>query len=346
MSEFTPRIVDTLLANGGENIRRYFVAPEDGNGDARIWDRVSQGEQLTASKWIEKFQKKVNEKKLDHDEPWLTLVAMHGLFGDQADSNNPRILSAINEMFLNVFDYRLSNPHPPRFDELIGVHLELKVPEIRKYRRFLKENVFKDGPYHLYPDRRLLLEEKLREEEARLEGNTNFDILMSGRSYERKIHVFIEAKFMSDISKDVTYVPGRNQIARNIDCAIDLMTEGGKDLNGLKDFWFLLLTPGIFRTERYGGPVLSPIAAFGPERSRLFCYKMDDYLYPAFLRKDLPHWEGTLDRRDWDLISSRIGWLTYEDIVSTVTSKGSLTGESLEDFEEFFRERSLVGYDI
>jgi hypothetical protein len=120
------------------------------------------------------------------------------------------------------------------------------------------------------------------------------------------------------------------------------MTKGGKDLNGLKDFWFLLLTPGIFRTEKYGGPVLSPIAPFGPQRSRLFCYKMDDYLYPDFLRRDLPHWNDILKSEHWDLISSRIGWVTYEDIADAVGRYGTLTGEYLEDFRSFFRERSLM----
>jgi len=342
MDHKVPRIVDKLLSNGGENIRRYFLAPEDGKGDLRIWNGVSKGDQLSASKWIDKFKKRANQKTLDHDEPWLTLVSMYGLCGDQADNNNPRVLRAINEMFLSVFGYGPNQAHPPRFDELIGVHLELKVPEIRKYRRFLKEEVFKDGPFHLYPDRRRLLDEKLRGEEARLEGNTNFDILISGRSDDRKIHVFIEAKFLSDISKDITYVPARNQIARNIDCAIDLMTAGGEKLKGLEDFWFLLLTPGIFRTERYGGPMHSPIARFLPQRSRLFCYKMEDYLHPDFLRRDLPHWGDKLDIQHWELISKRIGWLTYEEIVSAVESKGTLEGEELEDFIAFFRDRCLT----
>ena len=342
MSDFKPRIVDTLLANGGEYIRRYFLAPDDGKCDSRIWDRVSKGDQPTASKWIEKFKKKADQKILDHDEPWLTLVSMYGLCGDQTDNNNPRVLGAINEMFLSVFGYGPDQALPPRFDELIGVHLEVKVPEIRKYRRFLKKEVFKEGPFHLYPDRRRLLEEKLRGEEARLEGNTNFDILVSGRSDDRMIHVFIEAKFLSDISKDITYVPARNQIARNIDCAIDLMTKGGKDLSGLEDFWFLLLTPGIFRTERYGGPMHSPIACFLPQRSRLFCYKMEDYLHPDLLRRDLPHWGDKLEIQHWELISKRIGWLTYEEIVSAVKSKETLKGEDFEDFLAFFRDRRLI----
>ena len=81
-------IVDTLLANGGEKIRWYFVALGDGKGDPRIWDRVSRGDQLSVSKWIDKFKKSAKEKTLDHDEPWVTLVALYGLFGDQKDIND------------------------------------------------------------------------------------------------------------------------------------------------------------------------------------------------------------------------------------------------------------------
>jgi len=342
MDHKVPRIVDTLLANGGENIRRYFVAPESGNGDARIWDRVSQGDQVTASKWIGKFKKSASEKILDHDEPWVTLVSLYGLFGDQKDINNSQRLESINYLLSEVFDKRYDRPPPPDFDHLDGVHIEVVLPEILQYREYVHKTIFRDGPYHLYQDRKRKLSEKLERGKASFEGSTNLDTLISGKNNGRNIHLFIEAKFLSDISKDITYIPARNQIARNIDCAIDLMTEGGKDMSGLEDFWFLLLTPGIFRTERYGGPVLSPIAAFGPQRSRLFCYKMDDYLHPDFLRRDLPHWGDILDTEQWELISKRIGWLTYEDIVSAVLFNNTLTGNELEDFKEFFRDRCLA----
>jgi hypothetical protein len=342
MSDLTPRIVDTLLANGGENIRRYFQSPENADRDGRIWGEKSGGNKIKIEKWIEDFKKKAYGGNLDHQEPWITLVALYGLFGDQQDLNEPQRLESINYLLSEVFGKRHDRPAPPKFDRLVRSHMEVYLQENLKYRKYVQEEIFKDGPYHHYRDRKQKLEEKLEREKASFEGNTNLDGLISGKTDGRDIHVFIEAKFLSDISKDIKYVSVRNQIARNIDCAIDLMTEGGKDLNGLNDFWFLLLTPGIFRTEKYGGPVLSPIASFGPQRSRLFCYKMNDYLYPAFLRKDLPHWNDILKSEHWDLISSRIGWLTYEDIVSTVKSKGSLAGESLEDFKEFFRERSLM----
>jgi len=342
MSDLTPRIVETLLANGGENIRRYFQGPGNADGDERIWGEKSESNEEKVDKWIEDFKKKAYGGNLDHQEPWVTLVALYGLFGDQKDLDNRQHLESINYLLSDIFGKRHDRPAPPKFDRLVRSHMEVYLPENLKYREYVQKTIFKDGPYHLYRDRKQKLEEKLEREKASFEGNTNLDGLISGKSDDRDIHLFIEAKFLSDISKDITYVPVRNQIARNIDCAIDLMTDGGKELDGLNDFWFLLLTPGIFRTEKYGGPVLSPIRAFVPERSRLFCYKMDDYLNPDLLRRDLPHWEGTLDRRDWERISKRIGWVTYEDIVSRVISGGSLTGESLEDFKEFFRERSLM----
>jgi hypothetical protein len=342
MSDLMPRIVETLLTNGGEKIRRYFVCPQSGNGDARIWDRVSKGDQLSTNKWIEKFRKNASEKILDHDEPWVTLVALYGLFGNQEDLNNSQRLESINYMLSEVFGMRYDRPPSPEFDHLDGVHMEVVLPEILQYRKYVHRTIFRDGPYHLYQDRKQKLSEKLEKEKASFEGSTNLDTLISGKDNDRNIHLFIEAKFLSDISKDITYVPVRNQIARNIDCAIDLMTAGGEDLKGLEHFWFLLLTPGIFRTERYGGPVLSPIARFLPQRSRLFCYKMEDYLHPDFLRRDLPHWKDILDTQHWVLISKRIGWLTYEDIADTVVKKRTLAEEPLEDFVAFFRDRCLM----
>lgn len=342
-SDRIPRIVDRLLANDGEDIRQYFQEPTSGNGDERIWNRISRRDENSTHKWVDDFKKKANSKSLDHDEPWVTLVAMYGLFGDQEDLvYNHHRLETINELFSGVFQNRQDNPTPPQFDGLTGAHLEIKLPEILRYRGYLRQSIFAEGAYHLYPDRRRILEGKLKKEIASLEGNTNLDVLISGKSKGCDIHVFIEAKFLSDISKDITYVPVRNQIARNIDSAINLLTEDGKNLDGLNDFWFVLLTPGIFRTEKYGGPARSPMAPFEPERSRLYCYKMDDYLDSNLLRRDLPHWKGVLKDNDWDLISKRIGWLTFEDIIAEVISGGTLAGDTLEDFQAFFSDRSLL----
>ena len=50
-----------------------------------------------------------------------------------------------------------------------------------------------------------------------VEGPTEVDIALKGSSYS----AFIEAKLHSDISEGTTYDPERNQILRNIDCAIE-----------------------------------------------------------------------------------------------------------------------------
>ncbi len=50
-----------------------------------------------------------------------------------------------------------------------------------------------------------------------VEGSTEVDIALDGTGYS----IFIEAKLHSDISEGTTYDPERNQILRNIDCAIE-----------------------------------------------------------------------------------------------------------------------------
>lgn len=50
-----------------------------------------------------------------------------------------------------------------------------------------------------------------------VEGASEIDIVFEGRTYL----AYVEAKLGSDISFNTTYDPGRNQIARNIDCVLE-----------------------------------------------------------------------------------------------------------------------------
>ena len=338
-----PRIVEKLLADDGKNIRPYFRIPMSADRDKRIWNRISKIEEdQKVERWISAFRKKAQGKIIDHDEPWLTLVALYGIFGRQSDINNSERLAMFNGLLSEVFANRHDGPEPPQFDSLEGIHLEVKLPEILRYREYLHFTVFQEGVYHLYPDIKRTLETKVKKAKASFEGNTNLDVLISGKTGGRYIHIFIQAKFMSDISQHTTYVPVRNQIARTIDCAIDLTTRGGEDLDGLRDFCFLLLTPGIFRNVWYGGPAASPFAPFVPEGSRFYCQKMCDYLDATMLSRDLPHWDGILRKEDWELICSRIGWLTFEEIVEKVMSSEILDGDDVEDYRSFFIERCMA----
>ena len=51
-----------------------------------------------------------------------------------------------------------------------------------------------------------------------VEGPSEIDITFEGRSYI----IFVEAKLGSDVSLSTTYDPERNQIARNVDCVLDI----------------------------------------------------------------------------------------------------------------------------
>ena len=112
--------------------------------------------------------------------------------------------------------------------------------------------------------------------------------------------VIIEAKVLSDISYDITYDTMRNQIARNI----DVMLEDNKklcqplDKRDPEKTLFLLVTPKLFKDN---------------PSSRLYGYKFKEYkTKPESLSGDLPHRKNY----DWQNISSRLGWLTWEDFKS------------------------------
>ncbi|HEC87404.1 MAG TPA: hypothetical protein ENI49_06045 [Thermoplasmatales archaeon] len=128
-----------------------------------------------------------------------------------------------------------------------------------------------------------------------LEGPTNVDaILLNSKN---GFAVIIEAKVLSDISYEITYDTMRNQIARNI----DVMLEENKGLCSPLDkrdpekTLFLLITPKLFKDN---------------PSSRLYGYKFCEYkTNPNSLLKDLPHRENC----DWQNISNRLGWLTWED---------------------------------
>lgn len=280
-----------------------------------------------------------------HDEPWLTLMALYGLFGNQSDLNRPERLRAVNALLSKVYSGRVGNAEPPVFKELAGAYVEVRLPENRPYQNHLK-CLFQDGAYHPYADRRQTLITKLGSGNASLEGNTNVDAVMTGKgTNDREVCVIIEAKFLSDISTCISYVPVRNQIARNVDCAIDFATRGGKDPNGLDEIWFALLTPGLFRIPEYGIAPSTPLDTYQPSKGRFYCYKMRDYLDAGLLQQDLPHWDGKLSSVHWQKVSNRIGWITFEEMADTALSAGLLPSGFEQDFREFFKERGMYVRD-
>jgi hypothetical protein len=134
--------------------------------------------------------------------------------------------------------------------------------------------------------------------QAKLEGFTHADAILVNP--ETHFSVVFESKVLADISTETTFDCMRNQIARIIDVILegpdpnehllDALSQRSADLT-----CFVLLTPGLFKVE--GSP-------------RLYGRILPDYQRDShILAHDLPH----RSREDWDAISKRIGWLTWEE---------------------------------
>ena len=89
----------------------------------------------------------------------------------------------------------------------------------------------------------------------------------------------------------------RNQIARNIDVMLEKNENLCDPLNKRdpEKTLFLLITPKLFKEN---------------PSNRLYGYKFNEYkTRPESLSDDLPHRKNY----DWQSISRRLGWLTWED---------------------------------
>lgn len=109
---------------------------------------------------------------------------------------------------------------PPR-DAPPTVALWRSVPAPPEYERRSRDRMAKSDNPHW--------RERTRKSSP-VEGPTEVDIALDGAGYS----IFIEAKLHSDISEGTTYDLERNQILRNIDCAIE--TAGGR----LPWFWMFV----------------------------------------------------------------------------------------------------------
>lgn len=279
--------------------------------------------------WLEDYRKKASS--IEHDEPWLTLLALYSLFGDQSSLNDPGIIRILE---------RLLNASLANWNHGIKTIKEIKVEyqphEILSYRDHL-HGLSKKSIYHLYPDRNKILEDKRDKKNASFEGNTNLDVYLELECVEGLVGVLIEAKFLSDISYQITYNPVRDQIIRNIDCGIDMKF----DRKELDDCYFYLLTPGLFRPKEFGSRKRYLLDAHGPDRSRLYCYKMLDYVDPVKLKSALPHRHSNKNI-DWDRIASHIGWLTFEDMIELSNNEDLVTDpDERKEINDFFIKRNL-----
>jgi|GEM_PF-2341349 len=288
-----------------------------------------------------------NEDSIDHDEPWLTFMALWGLFnsGDPADYKHGPT-DAIAELLEKLFPL-LHPPHPVTRVE--AAKLEVQTPAISGFDDVIRQ-ITRGACPHPYPDRQKEITTRVINRNNRLlEGNSQFDaVLTLIMEDDSRLVVFIEAKFLSDISYQVSYSPVRNQIARNLDAILELKERWAKNyLNKEKpewpeniDFRYLLLTPGMFRPD-YRPFVARPKHRWpGAETSRFFCHKMKEYREePLTLLSDIPHRSAA--SYDISEVQQRIGWASFEDIVMLVQKHQSLAGTDLATFTEFFKQRAI-----
>ena len=280
--------------------------------------------------WKNDYKKKA--ENIGHDEPWLTLVATRALFGGQTEMRQQNRVDAINSLLQSS-----GMVNPPVLDEILDIQLEKQLPEILSYRDKLSKIAF-----HYFPQTIETIEEKRKKDKASFEGPTHVDLYILGRSGEQNICFVIEAKFNSDISKDITYNPVRDQIIRNIDAAIDYVYD--KDFHvPIHSFCFLLLTPKIYRTKKFGGNRITDIEIFRPQRSRLYCYKMDEYTEPENLKLALPH-RAEGEETNWNRIADQIGWITFEDMYRIARDFGTIDLMEKDMIQAFMEERKMIEY--
>lgn len=296
---------------------------------------------------------KSNEKKtiirdqsyFFHDEPWLTLMALWGIYSTCIT----RKQDSITELFTNsLLSKTESKPIAcPNLTNDTECRVEVTLRTNPLYGKSI-EAKYNKGYKHLYADVMADAGKKQSSKNTQIyEGSTHLDGLITWYSGSKRNRIYIEAKYLSDISYQTRFIADRNQIARTIDAAIYDAIYAGKDnfdVSQIENFWFFLLTPINYRTDKYGSvPSRYQNAENTCEaRSRLYCYKMDEYLSGHNLKRDLPHWDKYLNDTDWDKIASHIGWISWEEIVEALVHDKIFSESIMKNYLSFFYDRGIV----
>jgi len=179
------------------------------------------------------------------------------------------------------------------FTNQVRLYFETNLPSPPSYRAWLKDNL----------TRRQFIPYVLRAAPGSgevLEGPTHVDAIVLDPS--TGCAILFEAKVLSDCSIDVTFDTLRNQISRNIDVMLDRNEHLPHPLSTRipNRTLFVLLTPRLFRNQPH---------------SRLYGHLMTEYRsHPEALARDLPHRADA----NWEVVSKRLGWLTWEDFEELV----------------------------
>jgi hypothetical protein len=227
--------------------------------------------------------------QIEKDERCWTATAVKQVFGAE---NQGELLAAL---LTRAFGPRPPLPHLASWNECLAGELRLvfeaAMPAPASYCAWLREH---RAERHFIP---YALHAGARASALPLEGATRVDALIV--NLDNGFALLVEAKVLSDVSLDVVFDAQRNQFARNL----DVMLEPGTGHPWLAArradrSLFALLTPRRFRQHPH---------------SRLYGFLYEEYTRdPSALARDLAHRADC----DWQALSRRIGWLTFEDINS------------------------------
>lgn len=158
---------------------------------------------------------------------------------------------------------------------------------------------------------------------GRMEGATEIDVAIESD----EVLIFVEAKYLSDISDSVTYDPWRDQIVRCVDVGSYHARE--------RAFFFILLTPRW--PDDYA------------QNSRLYHYKLREYQSnPDALRTKLPHRVAGKYPIDFNLMSQRIAQAYWDDLINLADEQvrqGNISNISMSDWQrvvEDFHHKGLA----
>jgi hypothetical protein len=277
----------TLLPFKEKQVARYFS--ETGKDKHLKYFRNSIQKYSQYENDIENFPKLDYRtyRQAEKDERFFTTRTFINIFERDAKDRN-RILKEllvkaygefppfdIKSKFRQSWDYYLEGK--------IKLTLEYDAPAPKEYKEYLSNNLNMRQfvPYVLD-----LGKDDAGNFRKNLEGPSQIDAYIE--CVNTGLKIYVEAKYLSDISCNITYDVSRNQIARNIDVMLE--DEKGKTL-------FLLLTPQYFKDN---------------PGTRFYGYKMNDYLSSHLnLMADLYH-RKNVEPADWKNIIKRIAWVSWE----------------------------------
>jgi hypothetical protein len=223
--------------------------------------------------------------QIEKDERFWVASCMMTIFYDE------RRLQLLQQLFTRAF-----GEDPPLagldswqkcLEGKLGLFFEPTLPSPSSYTSWLSKNLLKQ---HFIP---YVLDGAF--EKKHLEKATHLDALLINP--RNGFAVVVEAKVLSDISYDVIYDASRNQMARIIDSMLNENKSRCEPLSKRdpERTLFLLVTPEMFKRN---------------PSSRLYGYKFTDYKKnPTSLAADIPHRKNA----NWDDVSQKLGWLTWED---------------------------------